>query len=480
MGMDFSLLLPELTVIAVVAVLAGLEMTLPSFSRRFSAFLNGGGLLLAAASLLTLVGRSGTAFDGMFIADSFALFFKFLFLATAASILVMKGNDSSLTKGAEFHLILWSLLLGMFFLVSSGDFLLFFISLELLTLSLYVLTAYTRSDLLAIEAGLKYLILGSLASAFLLYGMSLIYLSTGTLSFEGIAMAAAKGEVSLTFLAGMLLILSALGFKVAAVPFQVWVPDVYQGAPTPVAAFLSVASKSAGFAALLRIFFGALGPLEGERRILFSLLASLTLLYGNLGALVQKNMKRLLGYSSIGHAGFLLIALSSAKELGGTSLLYYLIAYAFSNLTAFLVISIMEREEKSHEFESYQGLSRRSPLLAAGMFMALLSLAGVPPLAGFFAKFFILLAAARSGLFWIVFLGAMNVAISLYYYLNVVRIIYFEKGSRTASIAMNLPFLILLYGLMAGMVLVGVWQAPFFRAASLAAGNLLGYIISST
>jgi NADH-quinone oxidoreductase subunit N len=252
-----------------------------------------------------------------------------------------------------------------------------------------------------------------------------------------------------------------------------------------VVAFFSVASKSAGFAALLRILFEVLGTLKEERRVLFSLFAAMTLLYGNLGALVQKDMKRLLGYSSIGHAGFLLIALAAAGPFGTrglpprvlwsgeTALLYYLVAYAVTNLAAFLVVSAVENSERSHQIDSFRGLARRSPFLAAGMFLAFLSLAGVPPLGGFFAKFFILFATAKSGLFWLVFLGAVNVAISLYYYLSVVRVMYFEKAARETPIVISLPSTVLLFGLMAGILLTGIWQAPFFRLASLASASLL-------
>ena len=472
MQINFSLLFPELTVVAVVVLGALLELGLPSFSQRHILRLNLLSLLLVGGALILSFQHRGTTFGGMFVADSFSFFFECLFLLTAACITLMRQENSSFNQGTEFYLILWSALLGMFFLVSSRDFLLFFISLELLTLSLYVLTAYTRNDRGSIEAGLKYLILGSLASAFLLYGISLLYASTGTLSFEKLRETVEGGRVSWLLMTGVLLILSALGFKVAMVPFQVWVPDVYQGAPTPVVAFLSIASKSAGFAALARIFLEVLGPLENERRILFSVLAALTLLYGNLGALVQRDMKRLLGYSSIGHAGFLLIALAANRDEGGKALLYYLIAYAVSNLTAFFVVSVVEKQDSSHALDVYRGLWRRSPFLALAMFLAILSLAGVPPLAGFFAKFLILLAAARSGLFWIVFLGAVNVAISLYYYLNVVRILYFEKPIKETSLTLTPSSQLILYALMAGILAVGIWQAPFLRLASLAAHSL--------
>jgi NADH-quinone oxidoreductase subunit N len=289
---------------------------------------------------------------------------------------------------------------------------------------------------------------------------------SGTLSFEKLQ------EPPLLFLAGLLLVLSALGFKVASVPFHVWAPDVYEGAPTPVVAFFSVASKSAGFAALLRILFEAFGGWDGERRVLFSIFAAMTLLYGNLGALVQTDMKRLLGYSSIGHAGFLLMALAANSE-ARTALLYYLLAYAVTNLAAFLVVSLVENSEGSHAMDAFKGLARRSPFLAAGMCVALLSLAGVPPLGGFFAKFFILLSVARSELLWLVFLGAVNVAISLYYYLNVVRVIYFERPDRDSAVAIPVSSVLLLFLLMTAIVLIGVWQAPFFHVASQAASSLL-------
>ncbi len=469
---DLFLLLPEITMVALVAILALIEIFLPRFSRRYSTRLNLLGCLLVGGTLIGISRRTGVLFQGTFAADGLALFFKFLFVGTAACVFMMRRENTGWGRGGEFPLILWSALLGMFFLVSSKDFLLFFISLELLTLSMYTLAAYTRTDRLSMEAGLKYLVLGSLASAFLLYGISLIYAAAGTLSFDEIALAAKQGNLSWLFLAGMLMILSALGFKVGAVPFQVWVPDVYEGAPTPVVAFLSVASKSAGFAAILRIFFYAFAPLGEERRVLFSVLAGLTLLYGNLGALVQKDMKRLLGFSSIGHAGFLLIAAASNLDLGSVPMLYYLIAYAFSNLTAFFVVALMEKENASHDFETYRGLARRSPLLGTAMFLALLSLAGVPPLAGYFAKFFILLQAARSGLTGLVFLGAVNVAISLYYYLNIVKMVYFEKPKDFSSLPVALPSRLVLFGLMAGIVLVGIWQAPFFRLATSAAQSL--------
>lgn len=467
MTSDFLQLLPELTLVALVTLLAGLEFLGPALRNRFSPVLTTAGVLSAAAGLVYCLQNPGSLWGGMFRNDLPAVFFKFLFLVTAVLVLEMaRGRD----WGAEFRLVLWSSVLGMFCLVSSGHFLVFFVSLELMTLSLYILASYSCRDLHSIEAGIKYLVMGSLASAFLLYGTSLIYASTGILSFAGLGhyvsgILAAGESLPLLWMIGCLLVLTALGFKVGAVPFHAWIPDVYQGAPTPVVAFLSVASKSAGFAALARIFFEILGPLGAERRVLFSLLAALTILYGNLGALRQKNMKRLLGYSSIGHAGYLLITLASEPALGGVSLFYYLMAYAVSNLTAFSVVSVIEAREGSSEIEAYRGLSRRSPLLAATFFIALLSLAGVPPLAGFFGKFFILLQAARAQLYGIVFLGTLSVAVSLYYYLSVVRVLYFERPFKESPIAVSFSAAAVLILLSAGIVVIGIWQKPFFQIA---------------
>jgi NADH-quinone oxidoreductase subunit N len=473
MPLDFWFLLPEIAILFVVSTLALFEMFEPAHSRRLATRLNLGGALVVGLSLALSGIRFGKAFDGIFSSDPFSLFFKFLFLGSAVCVLLMKKETEP--PGGEFYLLLWSALLGMFCLVSAKDFLLFFISLELLTLSLYILAAYSRTSAGSVEAGLKYLVLGSLASAFLLYGISLIYAATGTLSFDTLGALLDEGKrPSWLFLTGLLLVLSALGFKVAAVPFQVWVPDVYQGAPTPVVAFLSVASKSAGFAALLRILLEALGNLEGERRVLFSLLATLTLFYGNLGALVQKDMKRLIGFSSIGHAGYLLIALASENGLAEYSLLYYLLAYAVTNLALFFVVVLVENSTPTREtgLEAFSGLFKRSPLLAATLFISLLSLAGVPPLAGFFSKFFVFWAAAKSRLAWLVILGAINVAISLYYYLSVVRIAYFEPPKQGSVIVLSLSARSLVFILIAAIVLVGVWQAPFFAAVSQAARSL--------
>jgi NADH-quinone oxidoreductase subunit N len=432
------------------------------------------GSFLVFLSVLPFAGRIDYAFGGMFILDPIATFFKAFFALTLMVIIQMSREffSEQLEKPGEFFLILWSSLLGFFCLVSANDFLLLFVSLEIVTLSFYIMAAYMKRSLPSIEAGLKYLILGSLASAFLIYGVSFLYLATGSISLPDIRDAFAADPNQRMMLLGILMILAGLGFKVASVPFQFWVPDVYEGAPTPVVAFLSVGSKAAGFAVLLRLLFTVFGPFEWQRIMLFSVLAAMTLLYGNLGALVQTNIKRLFGYSSIGHAGYLLIGVAVGKEMGTASLLYYLIAYAVTTLAVFLVITIAGTKLKSDQIEAYRGLSQRSPFLAGVLFVALLSSAGVPPLAGFFGKFLILLSAVKGNLAWLALLGALGVAVSLYYYLSIVRVMYIEEPLHETQLALSFSSKFFLSALTFGIILAGVWQAPFLHWAENAAHYL--------
>ena len=480
MGFNLSLLFPEILAAAFFLLLLVRELLMPASDKK-STLVPGGliafiGALSLFLSLITLSGRTGTAMGGVFILDPLALFFKTFFSFTVMFILLMSQEffRAHAGKSGEFFLILFSSLIGLFFLVSSNDFLLLFISLEILTLSGYIMAAYSKQDLFSIESGLKYLILGSLASAFLIYGVSLLYVATGSTHLPEIRIAVMSPDQASPslILLGILFVLSGLCFKVASVPFQLWVPDVYEGAPTPVVAYLAVGSKAAGFAILMRLLFTVFLPLEPFRALLFATLAAMTLLYGNLGALVQTNIKRLFGYSSIAHAGYLLMGVAAGKEAGRAALLYYLIAYAVSNLAAFFVITLCEKEIQSNHITAYRGLAKRSPFLAGTLFIALLSLAGVPPLAGFFGKFLILLAAVKAHLGWLALLGALAVAVSLYYSLTIVRMMYFEESSSETPI--HIPFAVrtALMLLVAGILIVGFWQTPFLGFALQAAQSL--------
>ena len=413
-------------------------------------------------------GDFGLALNGSVAEDGLAYFFKALFLLAGIFTLFMaREYQAKLKRGhGEFVLLILFSLTGMSFLAAANDFLLFFVALETLSISLYIMTAYLRDDSSSIEAGVKYLILGALSTAIFLYGLSFIYGSTGSTSYPEIqSRMLAWKTLPASFIFGMVLVVSSLGFKIAAVPFQLWVPDIYEGAPTPVTAFLAIGSKAAGFAVLIRLLLTVFAPAHEKLTILFSILSGLTILYGNLGAIPQTNIKRLLGYSSIGHAGYLLMGLAAFSYSGKEAVLFYLLAYLFSTAGAFLVIIAVSGHFKSNEISEFRGLSKRSPLLAAGMFISLLSLAGVPPLAGFFGKFYLLWSGIKAGLLWLVVIGVLNVITSLYYYLKIVKVMYIEEAPDAAPLFIALDQKIMQYFAIFAILLLGIYPGPFVKLA---------------
>ncbi|HLG21833.1 MAG TPA: NADH-quinone oxidoreductase subunit N [Candidatus Manganitrophaceae bacterium] len=462
-----------------VGVLAMAVLVLSPFAKREKrslAYLSIGGTALILLSTLVWGWRfQGPAFDRMVIIDSYTNFFRIIFGLTALFVLIMSIDYAkyfSARQGEYYALILFALL-GMMLLPASGNFLTLFLSLELMSLSFYILSAYMRKHPKSVEAGLKYLILGGLSTGTLLYGISFLYGVTGSVDFAQVTQwITARGKIDPVILVGALLIIVALSFKIASFPFHIWVPDVYEGSPTPVTAFLSVGSKAAGFAVLVRLLVSALAPLKETWIFLIALFAAATLLYGNLAAIPQKNIKRLLGYSSIGQAGYLLVGLAAANTLGISAILFYLLAYLFSNIAAFMVIVIFSNVTQSDAIEDYTGLSRRSPLLAVAMSLGLLSLAGVPPLAGFFGKFILLGAAVKEGLFWLVFIGAACIVVSLYYYLLIIKQMYLGEIKDQRPLEISPLARMALYACMAGILAVGIYPSPFLDMA-MAASKIL-------
>ncbi len=422
------------------------------------------GLLFVLGIIFLMPAYSGETIYGMFALNSFAILFKGIFTLATIGVLFMTGEFlEPLGKRAnDFCLILVTSLLGSYFLASSNDLITLFITIEWITISLYVLTTFLRNDSYSLEAGTKYLIIGAFSSALFLYGISFVYGAVGSLFFADVKQYVAAGH-SAFFIAGIFLILAGIGFKVGMFPFQLWVPDVYEGSPTPVTAFLSVASKTAGFVALLKLFFLALGPQFMNWTVLFFILSLVTLTYGNLAALRQSNIKRLFAYSSLGHVGYLLMGIATAGPSGVEATVYYLIVYACSNLAAFLVIVIANRELGSGEITAYRGLAKKSPFLSGIFFIALLSLAGIPPLGGFFAKFLILNAVITEGYLWPALIGAVNVIIALYYYLSIVKEMYFKQPASKDEIHLSQAARIFLLCLTAGIILAGVVQEPILQ-----------------
>ena len=463
--MPWHVLSVELAVCGWILLLLACDVWLPAARKPQLWLVALAGLALASLLLLRqqLTGASG-AFHGLFVADGFSRYFKGLFILTAAVVIVMtrEFHRHLPANAGAFYMLLFSALLGMLVLASVNDLLMLFLGLELLTFSLYIMAAYVKTDARSVEAGMKYLIMGSVSSGFLVYGIALLYGFAGSTGFPAIR-AALTDNLPMTAQAGLLLVFAGLGFKVAAVPFHLWVPDVYEGAPTPVVALLSVGSKMAGVVAILRLLYGVFLPVEWLWGNLVAGLAAATMLYGNLAALPQTNVKRLLGYSSIGHAGYLLMGLSTGTAEGAQAVAYYLLAYLVSNLTVFLVVVAASDALGGDALDDYKGLSKRSGFLAAAMFIGLLSLAGVPPLAGFVGKLLVLLRTAESGRLWLVALGAVNVAISLYYYLMLVKRMYLDAPRAATPIRVSLPVTVVLALLILGILAVGIFQEPFFQ-----------------
>lgn len=463
----WNLISLEIYLSFILALLIVMDLLMPKSRENWIGGISFAGLLGLFLLWIQQYKLWGQTFGGMFIVDSLAWFFKGFFLMAMFFVFVMTHQffRSLGQRKDEFYLLLWSALLGMLLVASSADFLLLFISIEILTISLYVMTAYLKSDKHSIEAGMKYLILGALASGLFLYGISFLYGAAHSTRFSVIQQFVADQPANPMSLFGFALIFSAIGFKIASAPFHLWVPDVYQGAPTPVTALLSVGSKAAGFVILLRLLFGIFAPLHGYLTLILAILAALTMCYGNLAAIPQKNIKRLLGYSSIGHAGYLLMGAAAGSTLGAAAISFYLLGYLFTNLGAFLVIVLYFIASKSDEIADYSGLSHRSPLLACALFLALMSLAGIPPLAGFFGKFTLFIATVQSDLIWLAFIGAINVIISLYYYLMVVKRIYIDPPISAYPISVSWPVRLTLWLAMAGILGIGIFQGPFLDAA---------------
>lgn len=397
-------------------------------------------LSLLGVAIAAIVSRrsAGTAlfsFHETFAIDNFSLFFNFVFLLSTGLVILISHNyikREEINHGEYYALLLFSTI-GMMLMAAGADLLNIFIGLEVMSISIYILTGFKRSKLISNEASLKYFLLGAFATGFLLYGIALIYGSTGTIHLKQIAsfIDGKGGALDPLLLLGMGLVIVGLGFKIASVPFHAWVPDVYEGAPTSITAFMSVGPKAAGFAALLRIFMISFGATPYEWQKVIYVLAVITMTAGNIIAITQTNIKRMLAYSSIAHAGYLLIALVAANNTGVSGTLFYILAYTFMNIGAFAIVIVLSRKDDEFiQINDYAGLGYKHPGLAIAMSLFMLSMAGVPPTAGFVGKFYIFSAAIKSGYFGLAVIGVINAVISVYYYLRIMVIMYMKEPVR--------------------------------------------------
>ena len=380
----------------------------------------------------------GKAFGGIYRLDGLALFFKRFFLVTAIFVLIFAMDFASRLKGgmSEYLAFILFALSGMMFASSANDFSLLFVAIELITVTFYILVSFQRHRMHSLEAGVKYLILGAVSSAFLVYGIALVFGEAGSLKFDVIRAAHDGLLGSNVFLFGMLFVFAGLAFKISAFPFQVWAPDVYQGAPTPTTTFLAVGSKAAGFVLLIRLFGSVVPELTAQWTGMLMVVAALTILYGNLCALPQRNLKRLLAYSGIANAGYLLMGIVAQSESGeGTAaILYYLAGYLFTLVAAFMIINLLARDGEGEDISCLAGLGKRSPFLALTLTLAVVSLAGIPPLAGFFGKFLLVKSVTAkafgdAGYFALLAVAVFGVVVSIYYYFRIIRTIYWSKDT---------------------------------------------------
>ena len=481
--MNLVLIAPEICVLAtaVVVILADL------FFQRKS--------LLAIISLVGLAGALGftlylwggntqAIFNNMMVVDKFALFFKLLFPVMAALVIlastdyVFKFKDF---QGEYYALVLLSTL-GMMLISAATDLISIFVALELISISLYALVGFLK-DAKSTEASLKYMLLGAIASAILLYGMAFIFGFTGKTQLGDIAnairnMSLSGASTAPGLMLGLVLLIVGFGFKIAAFPFQMWVPDVYEGAPTPITAYLSVASKAAGFAIILRLFYSAFSfPswLSQDWGMIFAVLAAIGMTVGNIVAIPQTNIKRMLAYSSIAQAGYLILGIATMglsptmNHLGQSSLLFFLAGYAVTNLGAFIAVIAISNKVGSDRISDYDGMGKRAPFLALALTLCLISLTGIPPTVGFMAKFYIFSSAVQHGLLWLVIIAVLNSVVSAYYYLRVVKVMWFNEpkfeGNVPSSTALRTALIISCLG----VILLGVLPNYGMKLAEMAA-----------
>ena len=490
--MNLSLFIPEIALAVTAVLVILLDLFVRQSVRKY--VLPGvslAGLIVAGVFAVILWGDNNPAlFNNMLAADNFAMFFKLLFAGTAFLVILASADYASKFErfqGEYYALILLSTL-GMMLMAAATDLISLYVSLELTSISLYVLVGFLK-DRKSTESALKYLLLGAIASAVLLYGMTLIFGTTGQTQLIYIvqsitSMGNNTPAANPALFLGIVLLIAGFGFKIAAVPFQMWVPDVYEGAPTTITAFLSVGSKAAGFAIIMRVFltsFSAYPSMSHDWGIIFAALAVVSMIVGNIAAIPQTNIKRMLGYSSIAQAGYLMVGLAAAGVFTGLEssmpsgaimaqkgVLFFLVSYALTNLGAFIAIIAISNKTNSDNIADFAGMGRRAPLLSLALTLCLISLIGMPPAAGFIAKFYIFSLAVKNGLLWLVIIAAINSVISAYYYLRVVKVMWFSEAVSTEKVPSSVAPKVALAICCLGVLLLGIIPGLVMKLAELA------------
>ena len=459
----------ELIVVTVALIVLILDFFIEKENKYYLGWLSLGGIIWAAAATYNVMGANGAFFGGTFLLDPFSTFFKFVFyiacgLGILVSINYLKIED--IRRGEYYALMLFATS-GMMLMASAGDLITLYLGLELMALSIYILAGFMRSDNRSNESAIKYLLLGAFSSGIMLYGMSLLYGLSGTTNLAGILTFLREADLAnpVLFLAMIMLVVS-FGFKVAAAPFHMWVPDVYEGAPTSVTAFMSAGPKVAGFAVLLRVFTYALEPLHAHSTAIIAGLAVLTMAVGNIMALSQTNIKRMLAYSSIAHAGYALVGLAAGGPDGAASVMLYVCIYALMNMGAFgVVIMLRKTGERGEEITDFAGLGKSNKTAAFLMLIFMFSLTGIPPLAGFVGKFYIFKSAVQAGLVWLAVAGVLFSAISAYFYLRIIMIMYMKEPKGSIELTTSPSLALALAISVTAVIVIGVYPTNLLNFA---------------
>ena len=483
---DFYYLLPEIVLTTGSLLLLLADLLVPREKQSVLAWVALAVLGATAVALWQVADAHVQISHGLMAIDRFALFFKVVFLGSAALTILISVRylDVEGTRAGEYYFLILCATLGMFFMAGGTDLIALFIGLETMAISFYVLTGFIKPSRRSNEAAVKYFLLGAFSLGILLYGMSLLYGLSGTTNLRSIATALVGQERDPRVVLAVILVVAGMGFKIAAVPFHMWAPDVYEGAPTPITAFLSVGSKAASFAMLLRIFVESLpamrvssadalaGPIIGWSTM-FYVLAVATMTVGNFAALTQSNLKRMLAYSSIAHAGYLLIGAVAGTTRGVTAMLVYLFVYSFMQMGAFAVVALLRRHDViGDELKDLNGLFFRQPFAAVAMLLFMLSLGGIPPTAGFMGKFWLFGAAIESGYVWLAVIGVLNSAVSLYYYIRIVVFMMLKNEPTGSEPKTSSAVAVALGVAVVGTMLLGVYPQPLFRFAEASARTL--------
>ncbi|MBL6595652.1 MAG: NADH-quinone oxidoreductase subunit NuoN [Candidatus Puniceispirillum sp.] len=438
-----------------------------------------GGIVLALALIWSSSVGNETAFGGMFRADSFAGYMKILvllgtFCALYMSITPLAKDD---INKPEFALLVMLALVGMMLMISANDLMSLYMAVELQSLPLYVVAAMRTNSLRSSEAGLKYFLLGALSSGMLLYGASLVYGFAGTTSFSGIAAAVSADQLPVVFIVGMVFMVSGIAFKISAAPFHMWTPDVYQGSPSPVTALFAIAPKVAAMALMMRLTYGAFGSIEAEWSQVLVALSIASMVVGALGAIMQTDIKRMMAYSSIAHMGYALAGLAAGTQQGALGVMIYMTGYIFMGAGAFAIILLMRRDGQSAtRVADLQGLSRTHPTLALGLMIMMFSMAGIPPLAGFFGKWYVFLAAVNAGLVPLAVIGVVMSVVGAFYYLRIIKIMYFEDADEPLDAEIPVANKLVLGVSIAVILLFFIGLSPLLETAGFAADALMAQL----